>query len=115
MYFFYIINNKVNIINYSNPNYYRIIIKDIGVQTSFEQLTFVIVNNIQLTINIKFINKFSTDSIGIKDLFKFFHQKVSTSSSSRKFEVIEPKKLKNEKKKNFKIKIKHKIMEKKKK
>ena len=39
-------------------NYYKIILKDIGINGNIE-LTFTIVNNISLTINIKFSKKFT--------------------------------------------------------
>ena len=89
---FLLVNNKKVISK--NPgvkNYYRIIAKDIGVKNISQELNFIIVNNIKLTINIKFKNKFSTQSMSVKDRLKFFNHKNET-----KIEKLQndPKKLK---------------------
>ena len=89
---FLLLNNKK--VLSQNPdvnNYYRIIAKDIGVQDKFKELTFVIVNEIQLTINIKFKNKFSTQSMSMKDRLKFFNQQKETKKAEPQYI---PKKLK---------------------
>ena len=84
---------KVKNADSSTSNYYRIITKDIGVKDDFQELTFTIINDIQLTINIKFKNKFSSgSSINIKDRLRFFNQRPHLDS--RKSEIITiPKKL----------------------
>ena len=86
-------SKKVKSADSSTPNYYRIITKDIGVKDDFQELTFTIINDIQLTINIKFKNKFSSgSSINIKERLRFFNQKPNLDS--RKSEIIKiPKKL----------------------
>ena len=78
-------NNKVKSINPQMNNYYRIIAKDIGVQDNFKELNFIIVNDIQLTINIKFKNKFSIQSTSIKDRLKFFNQKTEFKRAETTF------------------------------
>ena len=85
-------NKKVKSVNPNLNNYYRIITKDIGVSNDFKEISFTIVNNIQLTINIKFKNKFSAQSISVKDRLKFFNQKVSESKRVEPQYI--PKKLK---------------------
>ena len=84
-------NKKVKSINPDNDNYYRIIAKDIGVQDNFKELTFIIVNDIELTIQIKFKNKFSTLSMSVKDRLKFFNQQSETKKVEPQYI---PKKLK---------------------
>ena len=84
-------SKKVQSIKQNMNNYYRIIAKDIGVQDNFKELSFVIVNDIQLTINIKFKNKFSTLSMSVKDRLKFFNQQKETKKAEPQFI---PKKLK---------------------
>ena len=85
-------NKKVKSVNPNKDNYFRIIAKDIGVQNDFKELTFVIVNDIELTINIKFKNKFSNSlSMSVKDRLKFFNQKVETKKPENQYI---PKKLK---------------------
>ena len=69
-------NNKVKSNNSQLPNYYRINMKDIGVKDDFIELTFIIVNDIQITIKIKIKNKFSTQRMSIKDRLKFFNNQI---------------------------------------
>ena len=76
-------NKKVKSVNEGMNNYYRIICKDIGVEDNFKELFFVIVNNIELTINIKFKNKFSTQAISVKDRLKFFNQKPAKKAETQ--------------------------------
>ena len=73
-------SEKVKSVDPNLQNYYRIKTKDIGVKDDFKELTFVIVNDIQLTIKIKFKNKFSSQSVSIRDRVKFF----STQSDNKK-------------------------------
>ena len=84
-------NKKVMSKNPDMNNYYRIIAKDIGVQDNFQELSFTIFNDIQLTINIKFKNKFSSQSMSVKDRLKFFNQQKETKKSEPQYI---PKKLK---------------------
>lgn len=84
-------NKKFRSVNNDVNNYYRIIPKDIGVKDTFKELTFEIVNNIQLTINIKFKNKYSTISMSVKDRLKFFNQQKEIKIEKP---IYIPKKLK---------------------
>ena len=83
-------SEKVKSVDPNLQNYYRIKAKDIGVKDDFKELTFVIVNDIQLTIKIKFKNKCSSQSVSIRDRVKFF----SIQSDKKKTETQNiPKKL----------------------
>ena len=75
-------NNKVKSNNSQLPNYYRISMKDIGVKDDFIELTFIIVNDIQITIKIKIKNKFSTQRMSIKDRLKFFNNQIEEQKKS---------------------------------
>ena len=61
---------KVESVN-KDINYHRIILEDIGVKDDFTKLEFNIVNDISLTIEIKFENKF-TEGKGFGEKLKFF-------------------------------------------
>ena len=69
-------NEKVKSIDSKMNNYFRIITKDIGVQDNYKELTFRIVNDIEITINIIFKNKFSIQQGSVRDRLNFFNQKV---------------------------------------
>ena len=84
-------NKKINS-NSDAPNYYRIISKDIGVKDSFQEINCKLVNDIELTINIKFKNKFSTEAISVKDRLKFFNQQKENKKSEQPQYI--PKKIK---------------------
>ena len=56
----------------SQQNYHQIIAKEIGVKEAFEDLEFIIVNDIKLKIGIKFKNKFSTEGVSFKDRLNMF-------------------------------------------
>ena len=76
-------NKKLQNLNSSNPNYYRIYAKDIGVTDDFKELNFMVVNNIELKINIKIKNKYDmTQKSSFKDRLKFFNTKVEDSKRS---------------------------------
>ena len=86
-------NSKKIISNDSSlQNYYRIIAKDIGVKDSFQDIVCKIVNDIEVTISIKFKNKFSSGSISVKDRLKFFNQSVNSQKKANENQYI-PKKL----------------------
>ena len=85
-------NSKKLQSNDSSPNYYRLIAKDIGVKNNFEDIVCNIVNDIEVTISIKFKNKFSSGSMSIKDRLKFFNQQVSNQKKDSENKYI-PKKL----------------------
>ena len=50
-------NKKLQNLNSSSPNYYRIYAKDIGVADDFKELNFMVVNNIELKINMILLKK----------------------------------------------------------
>ena len=85
-------NSKKIQSNDSSPNYYRLIAKDIGVKNNFEDIVCKIVNDIEVTISIKFKNKFSSGSMSIKDRLKFFNQQVSNQKKENENKHI-PRKL----------------------
>ena len=85
-------NQKVQSVDSNVPNFYRIITREIGVKNDFQELTFIIVNNIQLSINIKFINKFSTARASIKDRLAMFNKNTQTSGEKKFHSSIYPKK-----------------------
>ena len=62
--------------NTESINYHRIIAKDIGLTEDFEELTFEIVNNIEITIEILIINKYRTRGRRFKEKIKFFNKSV---------------------------------------
>lgn len=72
-------------------NCYRIIAKDIGIKDTFKELIYEIVNNMQLIISIKFKNKYSIQSMSVKESLKYFNQQKEVKNE--KPEYI-PKKLK---------------------
>ena len=86
-------NNKKIKSNSNNENYYRIVLKDIGVKDDFQELNCKLVNDIELTINIKFKNKFSTEAISVKDRLKFFNQQKEQKKAVEQPKFI-PKKIK---------------------
>ena len=73
-------------------NYHRIIAKDIGVKNNFEDIVCNIVNNIEVTISIKFKNKFSSGAMSIKDRLKFFNQGVNNQKKANENQ-FNPKRL----------------------
>ena len=90
---FFLHNSKKMISNDTSlQNYYRIIAKDIGVKDSFQDIVCKIVNDIEVTISIKFKNKFSSGSISVKDRLKFFNQSVNSQKKANENQYI-PKKL----------------------
>ena len=91
----YLLHNKVKVKsnNPKSPNYYRINIKDIGVKNDFEDITFNMVNNIPLTISIKFKNKFSKQGISFADKLKMFNQPKQEQRKTSENQYI-PKKIK---------------------
>ena len=76
----------------SLQNYYRIIAKDIGVKDTFQDIVCKIVNDIEVTISIKFKNKYSSGSISVKDRLKFFNQQVNSQKKTNENQYI-PKRL----------------------
>ena len=90
----FLLHNSKKIISNdtSLQNYYRIIAKDIGVKDSFQDIVCKIVNDIEVTISIKFKNKFSSGSISVKDRLKFFNQSVNSQKKANENQYI-PKKL----------------------
>jgi len=86
-------NSKKMLSNDSSlQNYYRIIAKDIGVKDTFQDIVCKIVNDIEVTISIKFKNKFSSGSISVKDRLKFFNQQVNNQKKTNENQYI-PKRL----------------------
>ena len=67
-------NNQKVLAEGKAPNYYRIISKDIGVKDTFQEIKCKLVNNIEISINIKFRNKYSCPAISIKDRLKILNQ-----------------------------------------
>ena len=90
-------NSKKVISNTSSKNYYRIIAKDIGVKDSFQDIVCNIVNNIEVTISIKFKNKFSIGTMSMKDRLKFFNQSVQNQQkpNNTNYNKPIPKKIEN--------------------
>ena len=92
--------NKVKSTDSQLNNYYRIVTKNIGIKDNFEELTFNIVNDIQLKIKIKIKNKISTQRSIYLERIKFFNSKVEQNSSVQPKYIHtkkkSPKKLKNE-------------------
>jgi hypothetical protein len=86
-------NKKINGKS-GSQNYYRIIAKDIGVKDDFQEINFKLVDNIELTINIKFKNKFSTQAISVKDRLKFFNQQKQEQKKPAEASHYVPKKIK---------------------
>ena len=86
-------NKKVNS-NSNSQNYYRIITKDIGVKDDFQELSFKLVNDIDITINIKFKNKFSVQQMSVKDRLKFFNQPKQEPKKTNDAPQFVPKKIK---------------------
>jgi len=84
-------NSKKILSQDSSPNYYRLIAKDIGVKDSFQDIVCKIVNDIEVTISIKFKNKFSSGSMSIKDRLKIFNQGISAQKKPNENQYI-PKK-----------------------
>ena len=87
-------NNKVKSANPSLPNYYRFNTKDIGVKDEAQELSFVIVNGIQLTIKIIFKNKFVTQKISFKDRINFFNKPKTEDVKKPEIPKYTPNKLK---------------------
>ena len=92
----YLLHNSKKVTSNDNsmPNYYRIIAKDIGVKDSFQDIVCKIVNDIEVTISIKFKNKFSSGSgsTAFKDRLKFFNQSVNNQKKANENQYI-PKRL----------------------
>ena len=86
-------NKKVNS-NSDSPNYHRIITKEIGVKDDFQELNFKLVNDIDITINIKFKNKFSVLQMSVKDRLKFFNQPKQEPKKTTDAPQHVPKKIK---------------------
>mgnify|MGYP002624062989 CR=1 FL=1 len=91
----YLLHNKVKVKsnNPGSPNYYRINIKDIGVKNDFEDINFNMVNDIPLTISIKFKNKFSRQGISFADKLKMFNQPKQEQKKTNENQYV-PKKIK---------------------
>ena len=87
-------NNKVKSADPSLPNYYRFNTKDIGVKDEAQELSFVIVNGIQLTIKIIFKNKYFTQKISFKDRINFFNKPKSEDTKKPEVPKYTPNKLK---------------------
>ena len=90
-------NSKKVMSNSSSKNYYRIIAKDIGVKDSFQDIVCNIVNNIEVTISIKFKNKYSIGTMSMKDRLKFFNQSVQNQQkpNNTNYNKPIPKKIEN--------------------
>ena len=90
---FFLHNSKKIISNDTSlQNYYRIIAKDIGVKDSFQDIVCKIVNDIEVTISIKFKNKFSSGKLSMKDKLKLFNQGNTSQKKPIENKYI-PKKL----------------------
>ena len=62
----FLLHNNIKIQSeIDSPNYFRIMTKDIGVNNDFKLIKFTVVNDIPLEINIRFKNKFSTQSMSM--------------------------------------------------
>ena len=85
-------NSKRLISNSSSNNYFRIIAKDIGIKDIFQDIVCNIVNDIELTISIKFKNKFSSGRLSMKDKLKLFNQGNTSQKKQNENKYI-PKKL----------------------
>ena len=86
-------NKKLKSNNPELTNYYRIITKDIGVKDEFTDINCNIVNDIDLTISIKFKNKFSTQGRSFKDILNSFNQPKQAQKKANENQYV-PKKLK---------------------
>ena len=86
-------NKKLKSNNPELTNYYRIISKDIGVKDEFTDINCNIVNDIDLTISIKFKNKFSTQGRSFKDILNSFNQPKQAQKKANENQYV-PKKLK---------------------
>ena len=85
-------NSKRVISNTANKNYYRITAKDIGVKDNFQDIVCNVVNDIEITISIKFKNKFSSGKLSMKDKLKLFNQGNTNQKKPTENRYI-PKKL----------------------
>ena len=85
-------NSKRVISNSTNKNYYRITAKDIGVKDNFQDIICNVVNDIEITISIKFKNKFSSGKLSMKDKLKLFNQGNTSQKKPNENKYI-PKKL----------------------
>ena len=105
----YILYNgeKIKSKDSESVNYHRIICKDIGISENFQELSFQIINNIELNIEIRFSNKYRTRGKRFKNKIQFFNQKIEGSketnqNKSNKMEINNM--TKKEDKKEIKIK-----------
>ena len=80
----YILYNGVKIKSKDSEsiNYHRIICKDIGISENFQELSFQIINNIELNIEIRFSNKYRTRGKRFKNKIQFFNQKIEGSKET---------------------------------
>ena len=85
-------NSKRVVSNSDNKNYYRITAKDIGVKDNFQDIVCNVVNDIEVTISIKFKNKFSSGKLSMKDKLKLFNQGNTSQKKPNENKYI-PKKL----------------------
>ena len=65
-------NKKIGNLTNSEPYYYRIISKDIGVKEEFQEINFSLNDNIEIELKIKFKNKFSEINPSFRDTLTFF-------------------------------------------
>ena len=98
----YLLHNgyKIRSKDPNKNNYCRIIGKDIGVSDEFTTLEFEIVNNIRISINIKFKNKFLNQGISVKERLKFLNNNISKKQEPKpvtKYEINENEEEKEEK------------------
>ena len=100
-------NNQKILAKGKAPNYYRIISKDIGVKDTFQEIKCKLVNDIVISINIKFRNKYSYPATSIKDRLNIFNQqkeqknevapkKMNVQSFFQTFDEKKKKRLKSE-------------------
>ncbi len=81
-------NKKLKSNNPELTNYYRIITKDIGVKDEFTDINFNIVNDIDLTISIKFKNKISTEGRSFKGILNSFNQPKQTQKKANENQYV---------------------------
>jgi len=81
-------NKKLKSNNPELTNYHRIITKDIGVKDEFTDINFNIVNDIDLTISIKFKNKISTEGRSFKGILNSFNQPKQTQKKANENQYV---------------------------
>ena len=79
--FFYIDKKRIESNNQNVPNYYTIILKNYEVKNEFQNLSFILVNNIEVNISLKIRNIFGGS--GFSARMNMFNKKSKGSSESQ--------------------------------